>query len=404
MKKSLFIILSYYLLQGIIHNLGHPVTPTYVTELGIARYMFGFFFAAMSLGMVVGAPFWGMLGDRGKKRWLVVLGLSIYSLAQGLFGMFTHPLMLVAVRFLAGFGVSAHITLVLSHLIASSPTHSRTKYISWSAALFALGTTVGYQFGGFMGDYFIREVFFVQAVLNMGLVLWIALSFGVEKTAKEVRTKQRRNNFFESFRNIKKLDSSLLLFLVALSLTTISASTLSKYFDVYMTDLGYSPRELGNFIFVTGIVGLVTNAFLVPFLARLRKDRLVMKWVQILSAAIVFYVFRQNDFLRTIYTVFLFYFVLKATFQPFEQNHISKSATEESYGTVMGIRQAFFSLGMVIGPILSGFIYDYSPIRMFDLSAGMFLMAFVLMVFSEKKAVRASKESPFKAEYQHVAY
>lgn len=403
MKKSLLIILSYYLLQGIIHNLGHPVTPTYVTELGIARYMFGFFFAAMSLGMVVGAPFWGMLGDRRGKRWLVVLGLLIYSLAQTLFGTFTHPLLLVAVRFMAGFGVSAHITLVLSHLIAKSPTASRTKYISWSAALFALGTTVGYQLGGLMSDYFIREVFYVQAVLNVGLLTWIALTIGEDVKIPKSHKRRTRGGFIESFRNIGKLDSSLLLFLIALSLTTISASTLSKYFDVYMTDLGYTPRELGNFIFVTGIVGLLTNIFLVPLLAKLRKDRLVMKWVQILSAIIVFYVFRQNDFIRTIYTVFLFYFVLKATFQPFEQNHISRSADESTYGTVMGIRQAFFSLGMVIGPIISGFIYDYSPIRMFDLSAVMFLLAFVLMVISEKKAASSTNEAPFKAEIQHAS-
>ncbi|MFW6298538.1 MAG: MFS transporter [Bacillota bacterium] len=402
MKKTLFIILSYYLLQGIIHNLGHPITPTYVTELGIARYMFGFFFAAMNLGMVIGAPFWGMLGDKMGKRWLIVGGLLIYSVAQVLFGMLTHPVLLVAVRFLAGFGVSAHVTLALSHLIAKSPKASRTKYISWSAALFALGTTFGYQLGGFMGDYFIREVFYIQAVLNVGMVIWIALTIGKDKR-EEAPIKTKKVGLVESFRNIRKLDSSLLLFLIALSLTTISASTLSKYFDVYMTDLGYSPRELGTFIFVTGIVGLLTNAFLVPYLAKLRKDRLVMKWVQILSAVIVFYVFRQSDFLRTIYTVFLFYFVLKATFQPFEQNHISRSATEETYGTVMGIRQAFFSLGMVIGPILSGFVYDYSPIRMFDLSAVMFLFAFVLMALSEKKAKRAYGDAPLRAEMQRAS-
>ncbi|MFW6284961.1 MAG: MFS transporter, partial [Bacillota bacterium] len=228
-----------------------------------------------------------------------------------------------------------------------------------------------------------------------------ALTIGKDKR-EEAPLKAKRTGLFESFRNIRKLDSSLLFFLVALSLTTISASTLSKYFDVYMTDLGYSPRELGTFIFVTGIVGLVTNAFLVPYLARLRKDRLVMKWVQILSAAIVFYVFRQDAFLRTIYTVFLFYFVLKATFEPFEQNHISRSATEDTYGTVMGIRQAFFSLGMVIGPILSGFVYDYSPIRMFDMSAVMFLFAFVLMTLSEKKAKRAYGEAPLRAEMKRA--
>jgi len=398
MKKSIIIILSYYLLQGIIHNLGHPITPSYVDELGIEKYMFGFFFAGMSLGQVLGAPFWGLLGDKRGKRFLIVLGLVIYSVGQILFAVFTNPVLLVFARILAGFGVSAHITLVLSHLIAKSPEGLRTKFIAWSAALFAVGTTVGYQIGGMLSEYMIREVFFVQAAVNIGMALFIAFTIDNEVPPEDEAPTKRKAGYIQSFKNIRKLNPSLLMFLLALTLTTISASTLTKYFDVYMIDQGYTPRQLGNFIFVTGIAGFLTNVFITPKLARLNKDRLIMKIIQVISALIVFYVFRQNAFMLMLYTVFIFYFVLKNMFQPFEQSFISKTAERKNYGTVMGIRQSFFMLGNVIGPIISGFIYDFDPLLMFDISAIMFLGAFILMNVSQHMSKKEPDGRAFKIE------
>ncbi len=42
-KKSLLII-TFLFFQSVIHNLGHPVTPAFVSGLGIEDYMFGLFF------------------------------------------------------------------------------------------------------------------------------------------------------------------------------------------------------------------------------------------------------------------------------------------------------------------------------------------------------------------------
>jgi DHA1 family multidrug resistance protein-like MFS transporter len=123
-----------------------------------------------------------------------------------------------------------------------------------------------------------------------------------------------------------------------------------------------------------------------------------MKIIQVISALIVFYVFRQNAFMLVLYTVFIFYFVLKNMFQPFEQSFISKTAERKNYGTVMGIRQSFFMLGNVIGPIISGFIYDFDPLLMFDISAIMFLGAFILMNVSQHMSKKEPDGRAFKIE------
>jgi DHA1 family multidrug resistance protein-like MFS transporter len=43
MKKSIIPLILYFLFQGLLHNLGHPVTPAFVRSLEIKDYMFGVF-------------------------------------------------------------------------------------------------------------------------------------------------------------------------------------------------------------------------------------------------------------------------------------------------------------------------------------------------------------------------
>ena len=82
MKKTLILTILYFLIQGIVHNIGHPVTPAFVRSLGIPDFMFGVFFASMSFGLMIGGPIWGILGDRGKKKNYIVIGLLLYSIGQ----------------------------------------------------------------------------------------------------------------------------------------------------------------------------------------------------------------------------------------------------------------------------------------------------------------------------------
>jgi len=389
----IIIILSHYFIQGVLHNLGHVVTPTFVNQLGIPSFMFGFFFAAMSLGMFFGAPLWGVLGDARLKKPFIIAGLLLYSLGQVFFVISENLVLMTLARFISGFGVSAFITLMLAHLIGHVDVKKRTKYISLSVALFALGVTLGYQIGGIMGDYFIKEVFYIQAALNTVWVGYIALTM----KEKHITRVEGKPHIFQSFKEATKLEPSLLIFLIGLTTATMSASVLTKYFDVYMIDLGYSTRELGTFVMVTGFVGLFTNFVLVPLLSKLKKDMTIMLMIQIVSAIVVLIVFRNPNFILMIYTVFLIYHVMKSMFQPFEQNYISLYAPKEKHSSILGVRHAFFSIGMVIGPIVSGFIYDYNPVRVFDFSVVMFMVAFVLMLVSHK--MNKQKQTTFEGAY-----
>lgn len=205
-------------------------------------------------------------------------------------------------------------------------------------------------------------------------------------------TLQKRRSSFASLAKIKTLDAKLILFLISLTMITIGATNLSKYIDVYFNDLNLTTTSLGNFVLVTGVVSVVTSIFIVPFVSKLKKQLLFLIILQILSAFIVFYVFRASKFLLTVYTVYNVYIIFRAIYLPLEQNYISKQADEGSFGTIIGIRQSFISIGNVVGPLLGGVLYSIRPLLLFDSSGLFFLVGavllFVVYIMQKKKKIK----------------
>ena len=387
MKKSVIAVIILYFIQGMLHNLGHPVTPAFVRSLEIPDYMFGFFYATMSFGLMLGAPLWGVLADKGKKKYFMFIGLIIYSIGQFGFGYVNNMYLMVLFRFLSGFGVSASMTLFVAHMIEISEVKSRAKHLAWLAAGLALGASVGYALGGLIStnDYFVnllntddlRVVFLIQGLLN--LVYASSILFVVrEKDVIHKATK--KPTIIESFKNIKNIKFNLLLFMISLTFISIAITNLSKYLDVYFDDLGYSSGDIGNFVFVTGIVSLITSVLIVPMISRLRKNLLVMIISQIISIVAIFIVFRANNFILFVYTLYMLYVVGKAIYQPLEQNFIADNANEGFYSSIMGIRQSFYSIGMIAGPLIGGFLYEIKPIYVFDFSNLMIFIGLLLML------------------------
>ncbi len=384
-RKTILLIIIFFFVQGIIHNLGHPVTPAFVRQLGIADYMFGIFFATMSFGMMMGGPVWGILSDYGHRKLYIILGLLLYSVGQFGFGFGGNAPWMVLFRFISGVGVSSSFTLMTSQVIELSDTKKRAKNLAYIGAAVTLGAALGYGLGGFLStntfaitwlntnDY--RIIFLIQALLNT----FYALSIFIFLKDSRVLQSTAKKSFFGDLKSVTKLEPKLLIFLLSLTFINIGSVNLSKYIDVYFNELGYNPQQLGNFVMVTGLVSLFASIFLVPIVAKFIKQLAIIAALQILSAIIVFYVFRSNTFLLVIYTIYMIYIVLRTLYQPLEQNYISLHAKEGKLGSIMGIRQSFVSIGMVIGPIVGGFLYEWNPLKLFDFSAIAFLIGALLL-------------------------
>lgn len=387
MKRAVIFILILNFFQGIWHNLGHPVTPAFVTSLGIPDFMFGVFFALMALGLVIGSPIWGTLGDSSTKAKYALIGLLLYSVGQVGFGFSNNMYLMSVFRFLSGFGVAASITLMMSHIIEHSTDENRSRHLAWYAAVYLAGSSSGYYLGGlFTENSFLVQllhtnelsnIFLIQAVINV----FHALSmYFMIRADDERKTANNRKSPIEQLKEVRTLDPLLLAFLVSLLLISLGAINLTKYIEVFMSYSGFSPYQIGIFVLATGGVSLFANVVITPLLAKLKINLALMVWIQFLSAIIILVVFRLPNVVIALYTLYMGYIILKAVYAPLEQSFIASFASPGSYGKIMGVRQSFFSIGMVIGPLIGGVIYNYNKLLVFDVSALMFFLGFILLL------------------------
>jgi len=255
------------------------------------------------------------------------------------------------------------------------------------AAALALGASIGYALGGFINtNVFLdsvlntsdpKVIFLIQASLNLIHALMVYIFINENDVLIKA---QKKPTMMESFKNIKKINFNLLLFLISLTFISISITNLSKYLDVYFNDLGYDSQDIGNFVFVTGIVSIATSVLVVPLIVKLHKNLLIMILTQIISVFAVIYVFRSNQFIIAAYTIYMVYIIGKSIYQPLEQNFIADNANEGFYSSIMGIRQSFYSIGMIVGPLIGGFLYGIKPLLVFDFSVLMIVVGLILMV------------------------
>jgi len=383
-KKEIIVILILTLIQGIAHNLAHPITPSYVSYLGIDDVMFGIFFASMSLGIVIGSPMWGILSDKGNHRKWLIIGNIMYAIGQMIYGYSEDVTWMILARVFSGIGAASGITIFAARILLYSEKH----YVGRNLALFGGALTLGASFGYFLGGQLsflqvlfnepsYQYVFLIQSIVTFLYVILITFMI------KDTHVKKKEIQYIPFYKHILSIVSMPLyqwLFYLGLFFATMSFTFVSKYLDVYFRDLGYNPDILGSFVLFTGFISLVTSLFIVPKLLQFKFSKTFF-FVVLLGSVSLWLSFQLSQVLLSLYTIFSLYIFAKTAHQPFEQSHISTFAKDD-YGRVMGIRQLFVGLGMIFGPVLGSLIYSLESKLSFEVAAYVIILSLILMLYS----------------------
>lgn len=384
MKKEVtrktFFVLEVAFLYGLLANLGHPVTPAYLSVLNLSS-SFGYFLAAMNVGILLTAPLWGSFGDTKNRKIMVAIGFIIYAIGQLLFGVFNTTNTIIIARLISGVGNGAITVNMLSYISKSKILKERRKEVTSSYIVFnVLGTSVGSALGGIIGGAFSNysNVFYIQAGL---LLLFGIILLFIHSTKDEVKTEARSKNPFASLKDIKKINSFYLLFLSAILMIAICFSNVTKYLDKYFDDTGHSPLFLGNFNVIVGIVTLIASLLLLPQINK-KLDSYKGSIIFCLIAAIsVFLSFNLPNMIG-IFSFYFIYIIAKTILEPLTVSILSNN-DKIPVGILMGVRQSIISLGAIIGMIVAGYIYDYSSILLFNICSLLFVIS-ALILFSIK--------------------
>lgn len=137
---NLFNYLDRYVLTAVL--------PKIQDDLNLSNTLIGWLPSAFMVGYFLTAPFFGYLGDRSPRKWLIAFGIFFWSVGTILSGFCHTYTTLVACRLLVGLGEASYATLAPSWLSDLFPPSRRNNALTIFYVALPVGSALGFIAGG----------------------------------------------------------------------------------------------------------------------------------------------------------------------------------------------------------------------------------------------------------------
>ncbi len=347
-------------LIAFLYNFGanfiHPVTPTLILDNGLPDYSFGLLFATMSLGSFIFSTFWGRLSDKKTRSSVMLISLVGYALAQLAFGLSRTLPQMLAARLIAGCFTSGTSVCLMALIVDLSDPKERGAHLSYYAAMVGISAALGYFAGGMIGLWGVLPVFYAQtAVLLIAAVLVNLMLRSMEGDRLNHGTTTKRLSIRQMM-NMMTLPA--LLFLLGVALSNFGNYGFDNALNYYMKrELDFASSINGIVKAASGLIGLAANVFINRWIMKNFDAYKSLPIILILSAVFL----TLATVMPTVGLFFTFnavFFLVSALHIPIQQ----ALTTEGRHGDIGLLSGLFYSarfLGMIFGPLVSGFAYEY---------------------------------------------
>lgn len=376
-----------------------PVLPLYAKSFGVSIFMVGLLVTAVGVARVVLNVPVGRLADRFGRKPQVVVGLALMtfgSLGAALAGSFVQ---LLVCRVLWGIGM-AFTTMGLQMMLADvSGVGNRGRVMSLYQAAFQVGHSLGPAIGGFIAYYLgLKGPFIAYSGVALIATLWAILRLSETGTPRAERPTQATEGDGPKSRSPMKdllMDSSFLaLAFLALSHAMSRTGTNQIMLPILATEqVGINIGQLGLALTLTGVVHLSTTLLGGWVSDRFgRKRALIPGYLLMAISLMVFAVSRS-------YWLFLLASLVMGLGRGISGSTIAYAADlapKGHYGSTLGLFHTFNDMGMVVGPLIIGWLADSQGLRApfyFD-AAVLAFAAFCFGLFARETVRRARRKEP----------
>lgn len=345
-----------------------PLLPLHLTErLGASVKLVGAVVAAFALVETIFKTAWGSLADRIGRRPTIVAGLFLSSLAPIIMSVLRLPVLFIPLRLVDGIGSSA-LWPGASAIIADTSPPSRRATAMGTLNLFflaglALGPALGLFVVGFTGNY-ASGFYLASILLASAAILAIALLRGVPEhggappsgTMVGYHGLAPQPHLSEVMESGRRSPLLLVLFMVAF-VQMFAVGLLAPTAVIYAKRVVGLPEHLIGTVFLVLVLSVA--------IASVPAGRLADSWGKGRTAAwglalgaVGMWVLQMAPSLQVLGVAVVMLGASYALSSPAWHALVSELAPPGRIGLAMGASQTAEGMGLVVGPLLGGVLWD----------------------------------------------
>jgi DHA1 family tetracycline resistance protein-like MFS transporter len=405
-SKPLFIIFYTVLLDLVGFGILMPILPVLMADptspfyllppdvsLKSAYIILGILMAIFPICQFFTAPILGQLSDKFGRKKLLVLTLTGGFLSALLFALAVAtknlPLLFFS-RIIQGL-TGGNIAIALAAIADVTKPEERAKNFGLVGTAFGLGSVLGPVIGGKLSDpslvswFTTATPFWFTAFLSLLNLILLIFLFPETNKLRRINLRIYWNKAIHNILHVYGL-KELRPALSSLFLFDTGFTFYATFLGVFLISrFGYNQGDIGDFFMYTGAWVIATQALIIgPMAKRFREDQVLRVTFFAMAAAVLAYSFTKDSW--QLFLIAPFLTVATGLGRSFINSLISRSASAEVQGEVMGISSSVSFLGQAMPPIISGFIAAQVAAQapLYVASAILLLAGFAFIFFYKK--------------------
>lgn len=376
-NRNLFIIALIAVVNALGYGIIIPILYSYSHTYGLSDFQNGLLFSIFSVCQFIATPVIGRLSDRYGRRPLLVI--SIFGTAASFFLMAFAPSAIFLFLARALDGITAGNIPVASAVISDTTApKDRAKGFGIIGASFGFGFIFGPAISALTVGFGENVPFIIAGAVSLIAAVLTYVFLPETNIHKGLVGRGKLFDFAHLARALldKNVGSTLLItFIYSLGYSLF----IYAYQPMSVRVLHMSASQIALNFTIFGIVGLVSQALIIPRVTRYFGDTVTLRNALFLAVCTFL-----SFFFTTSLVVFIIVSILHALVNgfvnPVIQALLSKEVEEHSQGSIQGINASYMSIGMIVGPILGGALASvYIPLP-FLAGAFAVLMCFFLSI------------------------
>ena len=328
-----------------------PVMSTYAESLGASAFLTGLAVGMYSLSNTFGNIISGFLTDRKGPFIILVLGLFTTGLSLILYNLVEEPITLLIVRFIHGLVAGFIVPAAFTFLANATAQEKRGKGSAVSGAFVGIAAITGPAFSGILATR--TSVPFVFNVTASFMLLLGVLAFFILK-AKQIKKEKSTSHPYIPISVFFKNAGTLKAFLGAFFLM-FSQGVIAYLLPLKVHILGFDSRLSGTLMSTFGVVAVLV--FLLPtnrLFDKVNPLKTLSFGIGLMGLSQL--LISQANVSTLLYIAMACYGIGFGFLFPSVNSLLIDSTTAEIRGKAYGYFYAFFSLGVVIGSSLVGWL------------------------------------------------